>query len=49
MEYCHCGSVAKFLKKGNRFTEDELRDIVSCALLGLKYLHNNSILHRVFE
>lgn len=47
MEYCHCGSVGGYLKDGNRLNEDELRDAVSCCLLGLSYLHNKHIMHRV--
>lgn len=47
MEFCHCGSLAAFMKKGNRFTEDELREIASCCLFGLCYLHNTNIIHRV--
>ena len=27
--------------------EDELRDITSCCLLGLFYLHNLKVIHRV--
>ena len=47
MEYCHCGSIASYLKGGNRLNEDELREIVSCSLLGLSYLHNKNVMHRV--
>ena len=47
MEYCHCGSIASFVRNGNRLTEDELREIITCCLLGLHYLHNRNILHRV--
>ena len=47
MEYCHCGSVGAYLKRGNRLTEEELREIVSCCLLGLSYLHSRNIMHRV--
>ena len=47
MEYCHCGSVGAYLKRGNRLTEEELREIVSCCLLGLSYLHSRNIIHRV--
>ena len=27
--------------------EEELREMVSCCLLGLSYLHNKNIIHRV--
>ena len=35
------------LKRGNRLKEDELREVVSCCLLGLSYLHAKNIIHRV--
>ena len=47
MEYCHCGSVGAYLRSGNRLSEDELREVVSCCLLGLGYLHNRNVIHRV--
>ena len=47
MEYCHCGSLQAYLKRGNRLKEDELREVVSCCLLGLSYLHAKNIIHRV--
>ena len=48
MEYCHCGSLASYIRHGNRLNEDELREIASCCLLGLNYLHNTKkIVHRV--
>ena len=48
MEYCHCGSLANYVRNGNRLNEDVLREITSCCLLGLNYLHNsNNIVHRV--
>ena len=47
MEYCHCGSVASYLKNGNRLDESEIRDIVSSCLLGLSYLHSRRMVHRV--
>ena len=46
MEYCHCGSIQSFLRRGNRLKEDELREVVSCCLLGLSYLHNRNVMHR---
>ena len=46
MEYCHCGSIQSFLRSGNRLKEDELREVVSCCLLGLSYLHNRNVMHR---
>ena len=48
MEYCHCGSLASYMRNANRLNEDELREITSCCLLGLNYLHNTKkIVHRV--
>lgn len=47
MEYCHCGSIAAFYRNGNRLSEEELREVVSCCLLGLCYLHARNIVHRV--
>ena len=47
MEYCHGGSIGSFLRKGNRLNETELRDVLSCALLGLSFLHNQNVVHRV--
>ena len=49
MEYCHCGSLGAFIKSGKRLNEDQLRDIASCCLLGLSYLHNKKIMHRVVK
>ena len=46
MEYCHCGSVGAYLRNGNRLKEEELREVVSCCLLGLSYLHNRNVMHR---
>ena len=46
MEYCHCGSVGAYLRSGNRLKEEELREVVSCCLLGLSYLHNRNVMHR---
>ena len=47
MEYCHCGSLAVFIEDGNRLNESELREIASCCLFGLFYLHKSKIMHRV--
>ncbi|KAK8818134.1 hypothetical protein WA556_005955, partial [Blastocystis sp. ATCC 50177/Nand II] len=46
MEFCHCGSLAACIRNGNHFTEDELREIASCCLFGLFYLHQHNIMHR---
>lgn len=47
MEYCRCGSLAAVIQSGNRLNEAELRDVASCCLLGLIYLHGKKIIHRV--
>lgn len=47
MEFCRCGSIGSYIQSGGRLTEKELRDIVSCILLGLSYLHNKKVIHRV--
>ncbi|KAM7458806.1 hypothetical protein BLSTO_00418 [Blastocystis sp. subtype 1] len=46
MEFCHCGSLAACIRSGNHFIEDELREIASCCLFGLYYLHQHNIIHR---
>lgn len=47
MEYCHYGSLATYIRKGNQLNEDELRDIASCCLFGLFFLHNRKLIHGV--
>lgn len=49
MEYCHYGSVAKLLLEGIALSEEVIREIVSCLLLGLAYLHSKKIIHRVVD
>ena len=49
MEFCHCGSLSAFMKGGTKFSENELREIASCCLFGLNYLHYKKIIHRVSE
>ena len=48
MEYCKYGSIQDYLTNGNHLIEQELRDVTSCCLLGLDYLHNENIIHSVF-
>ena len=36
------------MRCGNRLKEDELREIVSCCLLGLSYLHEKNVIRRVY-
>ena len=47
MEYCHCGSIGSYLKMAEGLKEEELREVVSCCLMGLSYLHNKNVIHRV--
>ncbi len=47
MEYCPCGSLGGYLKKGNQLNEKELREVVSCCLLGLSYLHKKCVIQGV--
>ena len=57
MDYCRCGSLRSYIFKGNestgneltgnRLTEAELREVASCLLLGLEYLHSKHVFHRV--
>ncbi len=47
MEYCPCGTLSDYMRKGNRLNESELRDIAACCLQGLNYLHSMKIIHRV--
>ena len=47
MEYCHCGSLVEFIGHGNMLNESDLREIASCCLFGLFYLHKRNIIHRV--
>lgn len=47
MEYCRYGSAASFLSKCRTFTEEEIRDIMACCVIGLLYLHSKCIVHRV--
>lgn len=49
MEYCRCGSVARIIRNGNRLTEEQIREITSCCLLGLNYLHNMNTIHGVCD
>ena len=49
MECCQCGSMRTLLDSGYVLNEDELREIVSCCLLGLDSLHKLNIIHRVSD
>ena len=47
MEYCPCRSLADHIRNENRLSESELREIASCCLFGLDYLHKRNIIHKV--
>lgn len=52
MDYCQCGSLSSYIYggnglKGNELTEAELREVASCLVLGLAYLHSKHVFHRV--
>lgn len=47
MEYCSCGSLSDFIEKKKAFSEDELRDITACCLLGFKSIRTHHIVHGV--
>lgn len=47
MEYCDLGSLEVILTSKNRMKEDALREIASCCLLGLDFLHSRRIISTV--
>ena len=47
MDYCHCGSLYSYIYSGNGLTKEELREVASCLVLGLVYLHSKHVVHRV--
>lgn len=47
MDYCHCGSLHSYIYGGNELTVAELREVASCLVLGLVYLHSKHVFHRV--
>ena len=47
MDYCQCGSLSSYIYNGNELTEAELREVASCLVLGLVYLHSKHVFHRV--
>ena len=49
MEYGQCGSIWTLLNSGYVLNEEELREIVSCCLLGLDSLRKLNIIHRVSD
>ena len=49
MKNCEVESLARYMDKRVRLNEDELREITSCCLLGLDFLHSRHIIHGVVE
>ncbi len=49
MEYCDLGSLEKYMRMNEKRTEDAMREITSCCLLGLAYLYSHNFLHGVFD
>ena len=48
MEFAHYGSLADIVKgQPNTLEEDEMSYILASILLGICYLHDNRIIHRV--
>ena len=47
MDYDDSISLYDFVRNDNGFTESELREIASCCLLGLDYLHKHNLSHSV--
>lgn len=48
MEYCQGGSLSSLMMRGmNTLYENEIRYVMAEVLMGLKYLHQRHIIHRV--
>ena len=47
METSNCYSLIEVMRSIYRVNEDEMRDIASCCLLGLEYLHKSGYMHGV--
>ena len=43
------GSLRGYMDMNCRFNENDMRDIASCCLLGLDFLHSRHIIHGVGE
>ena len=46
MDYLKGGDLRYNFEKNKGFTEEQTKFIVSCIILALEYIHNNSIIHR---
>lgn len=49
MENCVLGSLDEYIHYNGTLNEDEVREIASCCLLGLDYLHSQNIMHGVVD
>ena len=49
MENCELESLREYMNMNNGLNEDALREIASCCLLGLDFLHSQHIIHGVVE
>ena len=49
MESCKLGSLKDYMDLNVGLNEEALREIASCCLLGLEFLHAHYIIHGVVE
>lgn len=49
MENCELESLREYMNMNNGLNGDALREIASCCLLGLDFLHSQHIIHGVVE
>lgn len=49
MESCKLGSLKDYMDLNVGLNEEALREIASCCLLGLEFLHSHHIIHGVVE
>ena len=49
MESCKLGSLKDYMDLNVGLNEEALREIASCCLLGLEFLHSHHIIHGVAE
>ena len=49
MENCELRSLDEYIHYNGILNEDEVREIASCCLLGLDYLHSQNIMHGVVD
>ena len=49
MENCELGSLREYMDNIMGLSEDELREIASCCLLGLDFLHSQYMSHGVID